>query len=232
LEKEIANQKNISIPKQKFSFKTKKPTTTTTSQENKNNAEVKNNNNGNDTKNNENNDDNNNDTDRHKTKKNDENKTARDGVEVKNKKGETIEVKEEAQTLFLIGLNECKVIATSKGSVFVENCHNCKLFIRSQQIRIHGSRDCEVWLEVLSNPIIEQSSSFKFHPLKPSSSSDSDKENKWHKVESDSDSDKENKWHKVESDSSSDKENKWDKVEDFNWLKPNIPSPNFSLVYD
>ncbi len=62
-------------------------------------------------------------------------------------------------------IHNCHVyIGPVKGSSSFDNCFNCRFYIAARQIRIHNSTECDFYLHVLSNPIIERCSSLRFAP--------------------------------------------------------------------
>jgi len=199
LEKEINLQRSNSIPKQQFSFKSKRNNNSSTSS-NPNNKST------NDEKEN--------------STKNVKNGTeiglienSNNEVEIKEKTSETIEINEQRKMYFINKLIGCKVkLNASEGSVFIQNCKSSSFYISSQQVRIHWSEECDFYLEVKSKPIIENSTKLRFSPLQQTNQNEKQKE---------TESTDNNK---------NESNNQWDKIEDFNWLKSNQSSPNFSII--
>ncbi|KAJ3448629.1 tubulin folding cofactor c [Anaeramoeba flamelloides] len=95
-----------------------------------------------------------------------------------------------------------------KGSIHLESCENCVLFLASQQIRIHNANNCKFYLYASSSPIIETSSKVGFSPYTFSYPN------------------LQNDLLKCNFDKSS---NQWDNVKDFNWLRSS-KSPNWYII--
>jgi len=91
---------------------------------------------------------------------------------------------------------------------FIENCTNCCFGLASQQIRIHTSTNCDFYLRVKSNPIIEDSNTVRFAPYNFSYNGILDQ---------------------LKETALDQETEKWANVEDFNWLKLQR-SPNWSIV--
>eukprot|EP01135_Chromosphaera_perkinsii_P002365 Nk52_evm19s222 gene=Nk52_evmTU19s222 len=112
--------------------------------------------------------------------------------------------------LQLSSLRECVVMAgPSAGSVFIEDCSKCQLYIACHQLRVHSTFDSDIYLHVTSNPIIEDCDGLHFGEYNYSYSN----------VDSDFD--------KASLDRS---RNFWDKVNDFKWLKAHTKSPHWNII--
>lgn len=113
-------------------------------------------------------------------------------------------------TLHMSHLENCVILCGPVStSVFVENCMNCKIVVACQQLRMHSSLHCDVYLHVTSKGIVEDCSNIKVAPY----NLDYDDLNKHFNM------------------SPLDRTtNNWDKLDDFNWLAPDIPSPNWSIL--
>ena len=55
--------------------------------------------------------------------------------------------------------------AAVSGSIQIDNCSKCELFLSSRQIRIHESCNLDLYLDVRSRPIIENSSGIHVAPF-------------------------------------------------------------------
>ena len=51
-----------------------------------------------------------------------------------------------------------------RGSLLLEHCEDCTLWLASRQIRLHNSVRCTFHLRVMSNPIIEDCTELLFAP--------------------------------------------------------------------
>lgn len=94
-------------------------------------------------------------------------------------------------------------------SVFIDKCQDSKLALACQQLRMHSSNKCDIYLHVTSTGIIEDSSNIRVAPYN-FLYEDIDK----HFAVSSLDT----------------KTNNWDKLNDFNWLAADIQSPNWSVL--
>lgn len=62
-------------------------------------------------------------------------------------------------------LERCRLfVGPVSGSCFFEECKDCTFMITARQIRIHDSTRCNMYLHVLSRPIIEHCSALAFAP--------------------------------------------------------------------
>ncbi|XP_045479618.1 tubulin-specific chaperone C isoform X2 [Harmonia axyridis] len=131
-------------------------------------------------------------------------------IDVSNSSNCTVKILGSPSTLHLNTLKSCTVLCGPVStSIFASNCENCTLVIACQQFRLHSSKQLKIFLHVTSRAIIEDCSEIYIAPYKL----------KYAKIEE----------HFKESglDISS---NNWQSIDDFNWLKANEHSPNWSLM--
>ncbi|XP_057330046.1 tubulin-specific chaperone C [Microplitis mediator] len=113
-------------------------------------------------------------------------------------------------TVHMINLKQCQVlIGPVSSSVFVSNCDSCTFAFACQQLRLHSSTDCTIYLHVTSRAIIEDSTKIKVAPY---SWSYEDQQSHFNLAGLDV------------------KTNNWDSVDDFNWLSSEKHSPNWSVL--
>ena len=129
---------------------------------------------------------------------------------VKNCSNCTITLQGTMKTLKLLELQSCIIYAGPVArSIMVDHCKECTIQIASHQMRIHNSNKCHFFLCSNSKPIIEDCNELKFSCYSYSYD--------------DIDTDFTNtNLHKDD--------NKWREIQDFNWLKTNTPSPNFTII--
>ncbi|KAJ3658727.1 hypothetical protein Zmor_010451 [Zophobas morio] len=113
-------------------------------------------------------------------------------------------------TLHLSYLKNCYIFAGPVStSIFAENCTDCTLVIACQQLRLHASKNVNIYLHVTSRAIMEDCHSIFLAPYNL-------------------------KYDGLDNDfkkSGLDKHcNNWKCVDDFNWLNVDKPSPNWSLL--
>jgi len=121
-----------------------------------------------------------------------------------------IEIYGTPNTLKINNLSNCKIYSGPiTTSIFVANCHNCIFNIACQQLRVHTSSDCDIYLHVTSRAIIEESTRLRFAPY--SWSYDNMLED--FKI---ADLD-----HQV---------NNWKEIDDFDCLSTDEQSPNWSFM--
>lgn len=131
-------------------------------------------------------------------------------VALRNLKNCTIGLKGVMGTLHLTNLENCIVLSGPvTSSVFVDKCINCKIVTACQQLRMHTSTNCEVYLHVTSKGIVEDCFNIYTAPY-----------NLYYQ-------DLEKHFNMSSLDRNS---NNWNKLDDFNWLAPDIPSPNWSVL--
>ncbi|KAG6449387.1 hypothetical protein O3G_MSEX006020 [Manduca sexta] len=131
-------------------------------------------------------------------------------VALRNLKNCTIGLKGVMGTLHLTNLESCVVLTGPvTSSVFIEKCNNCRIITACQQLRMHTSNKCDIYLHVTSKGIVEDCSEIRTAPYNL----------QYEDLE------------KHFNMSSLDKScNNWDRLDDFNWLAPDIPSPNWSVL--
>ncbi|CAH0714703.1 unnamed protein product, partial [Brenthis ino] len=113
-------------------------------------------------------------------------------------------------TLHLTNLDNCIVLSGPvTSSVFVEKCTNCKIVTACQQLRMHSSTKCDIYLHVTSKGIVEDCSDIRTAPY-----------NLYYE-----DLDKHFNMSSLDRNN-----NNWDCLDDFNWLAPDVPSPNWSVM--
>lgn len=115
-------------------------------------------------------------------------------------------------TVHMSGLQLCRIFCGPvKTSIFIDNCRECTFVVACQQLRCHTTTDCDFYLHVTSNPIIEDCSRIRFAPYNLEYS------------------DMEIHFKKSGFDKSV---NNWLHVNDFNWLAADAPSPNWKTIPD
>ncbi|KAI9297603.1 TBCC-domain-containing protein [Neoconidiobolus thromboides FSU 785] len=99
-------------------------------------------------------------------------------------------------------------------SILIQNCFNCIIYVASQQYRMHGSKNCQVFLSANSNPIIEDCTDIRFG-----------------KYLIEFENENEEELFKHYNINYNPENNLYNKVDDFNWLKQTA-SPNWGLLKD
>lgn len=113
-------------------------------------------------------------------------------------------------TLHMVNLKECTVlVGPVTSSVFAHNCHECVFAFACQQLRLHSSTDCTVYLHVTSRAIIEDCTKIRVAPYN------------W------SYEDQTSHFNLAGLDP---KVNNWNCIDDFNWLSSEKQSPNWSIL--
>lgn len=131
-------------------------------------------------------------------------------VALRNLKNCTIGLKGVMGTLHLTNLDNCVILSGPvTSSVFVEKCTNCKIVTACQQLRMHTSNKCDIYLHVTSKGIVEDCTEIYTAPY-----------NLYYE-------DLEKHFNMSSLDKCS---NNWDSLDDFNWLAPDVPSPNWSIL--
>lgn len=60
-------------------------------------------------------------------------------------------------------LSHCTILAAPcVTSVFIDQCSDCNFVLAAQQVRIHSTHDCNMWLRVKTAPVIENSKQLQF----------------------------------------------------------------------
>ncbi|OWR40791.1 putative beta-tubulin cofactor C [Danaus plexippus plexippus] len=131
-------------------------------------------------------------------------------VALRNLKNCTVSLKGVMGTLHITNLDNCIVLSGPvTSSVFVEKCTNCKIVTACQQLRMHSSLKCDIYLHVTSKGIVEDCLDIRTAPYNLTYD-DLDKHFNMSMLDRNS--------------------NNWDCLDDFNWLAPDIPSPNWSIL--
>lgn len=131
-------------------------------------------------------------------------------VALRNLKNCTIGLKGVMGTLHLTNLENCVVLSGPvTSSVFIDKCTDCKVVTACQQLRMHTSTNCDIYLHVTSKGIVEDCSKIRTAPYNLHYQ---DLEKHFNMSTLDR------------------KSNNWDSLDDFNWLAPDIPSPNWSIL--
>ncbi|KAM7353584.1 tubulin-binding cofactor C [Cochliomyia hominivorax] len=94
-------------------------------------------------------------------------------------------------------------------SLFAEFCNNCTLNVACQQLRFHSSTKCRIYLHVTCRAIIEDCKEIEIAPYNY----------EYAHIGEDFKMAGLNK-----------EQNNYTDVADFNWLSPNVPSPNWHLI--
>ncbi|XP_037958202.1 tubulin-specific chaperone C [Teleopsis dalmanni] len=107
-------------------------------------------------------------------------------------------------------LNNCILLCGPiMRSFFAENCQNSTFALACQQLRLHSSSDCRIYLFVSCRAVIEDCKEIEFGNYN------------YHYPSIDSDFTKANLSRAI---------NNYTDVADFNWLSPDTPSPNWRLL--
>lgn len=113
-------------------------------------------------------------------------------------------------TLHINSLNDCYVFCGPVStSIFIENCKNCTFVIACQQLRLHNSKNINIYLHVTSRAIMEDCDNIYFAPY-----------NLYYDTINDD-------FKKSGLDMSV---NNWKCIDDFNWLNAEKSSPNWDII--
>lgn len=122
----------------------------------------------------------------------------------------TVKIYGTPNTLHMVSLVQCTIlIGPVTTSVFVDDCRDCEFAFACQQLRLHNSTNCKVYLHVTSRAIIEDCTKIFVAPYN------------W------TYDDQTNHFKLAGLDS---KINNWDSIDDFNWLSTEKASPNWSIL--
>jgi len=103
------------------------------------------------------------------------------------------------------------IVGPCSRSILIEQCQQCEFALACQQLRIHTTEECDFYVHITAKTIIENCKSCRFAPY-----------NVEYK-EKQKDIDKSGLvW----------QHDFWDDVVDFNWLTPNVHSPNWETVVE
>lgn len=94
-------------------------------------------------------------------------------------------------------------------SMFADNCTNCKFAFGCQQLRLHSSHYCDLYMHVTSRAIIEDCDNINVAPLNYA----------YDNIDDD--------FVKAGLDLT---KNNWENVADFNWLSTDVKSPNWNQI--
>ena len=123
-----------------------------------------------------------------------------------------IEIKGHLGSLQLSNITNCVVMCGPVArSVFIENSVNCKFAFTCQQLRLHSSRNCDIYLHVTSRAIIEDSVDIF---VTPNNFSYAEYLDDMLSAGLDANC------------------NNWMNIGDFNWLSSDEPSPNWHVLQD
>lgn len=113
-------------------------------------------------------------------------------------------------SLQLSHLTNCVILCGPVSrSVFADNCTNCKFVFGCQQLRLHSSHHCDLYMHVTSRAIIEDCNNINVAPYNYTYANLDDD------------------FVKAGLDMT---RNNWDNVADFNWLSTDIQSPNWHHI--
>lgn len=113
-------------------------------------------------------------------------------------------------SLQLSHLTNCIILCGPvQRSVFADNCTNCKLIFGCQQLRLHTSNDCDLYMHVTCRAIIEDCQNINVAPFNF----------RYANIDDD--------FAKAGLDLN---KNHWADVADFNWLSADVPSPNWRIL--
>ncbi|KAK9753509.1 Tubulin binding cofactor C [Popillia japonica] len=113
-------------------------------------------------------------------------------------------------TLHMNYLKDCYIFCGPVStSIFVESCENCTFVIACQQLRLHSSKNINIYLHVTSRAIMEDSSNIFIAPYNL----------EYENIQED--------FKKSGLDGCS---NNWTAIDDFNWLKLDKKSPNWNVL--
>lgn len=122
----------------------------------------------------------------------------------------TVRIYGTPSTLHMVNLKRCTVlVGPVTSSVFAHDCDECTFAFACQQLRLHSSTDCNVYLHVTSRAIIEDCTKIRVAPYN------------W------SYEDQTSHFNLAGLDP---KVNNWSCVDDFNWLSSEKHSPNWSIL--
>ncbi|OXU28387.1 hypothetical protein TSAR_002241 [Trichomalopsis sarcophagae] len=122
----------------------------------------------------------------------------------------TVRIYGTPNTLHMVSLVQCTVlIGPVTTSVFVDDCRDCDFAFACQQLRLHTSTNCTIYLHVTSRAIIEDCTKIRVAPYN------------W------AYEDQMNHFKLAGLDP---KINNWNSIDDFNWLSKEKSSPNWSVL--
>lgn len=119
-------------------------------------------------------------------------------------------IKGHAGSLQMSKMKNCLVICGPVArSIFADNCENSTFSITCQQLRLHSSTKCDIYIHVTSRAIIEDCKEINFAPgVYPYENYNDD----------------------MDAAGLDKNVNNWSNVGDFNWLSSDLPSPFWSQI--
>lgn len=121
----------------------------------------------------------------------------------------TVKIHGTPNTLHMINLTQCTIlIGPVTTSVFVDDCNDCEFALACQQLRVHNTVNCKIYLHVTSRAIIEDCTKIFVAPYNWTYENQMDHFN----------------FAGLDFET-----NNWNSVDDFNWLKE-TQSPNWSIL--
>lgn len=122
----------------------------------------------------------------------------------------TVRIYGTPSTLHMVNLKQCTVlVGPVTSSVFAHDCNDCVFAFACQQLRLHSSVNCTIYLHVTSRSIIEDCTKILVAPYN------------W------SYEDQASHFNLAGLDS---KQNNWNCIDDFNWLSNEKHSPNWNIL--
>lgn len=122
----------------------------------------------------------------------------------------TVHIYGTPNTLHMVKLTQCTIlIGPVTTSVFVDDCNDSELAFACQQLRLHNSTNCKIYLHVTSRAIIEDCTQIFVAPYN------------WNY---------EDQMNHFKLAGLDPKINNWNMIDDFNWLSKETKSPNWSIL--
>lgn len=113
-------------------------------------------------------------------------------------------------SLQMLSMKNCLVICGPVArSIFAEACDNCTFAFTCQQLRLHSSNFCDIFMLVTSRAIIEDCKNIRFAPCNYTYAGYEDD---------------------LKQSGLDDNINNWENIGDFNWLSADVQSPNWSRI--
>lgn len=123
-----------------------------------------------------------------------------------------VEIQGRPGTLHISKVKNCVILCGPVSrSIFAENCQNCTFAFICQQLRLHSSKHCEIYLHVTSRAIIEDTTNILVTTFNYS----------YENFEED-----------LLASGLNPSTNNWQMIGDFNWLSTDQASPNWSVLND
>ena len=101
------------------------------------------------------------------------------------------------------------VVGPCSRSVLIDQCHQCEFALACQQLRVHTSTECDFYVHITAQPIIEDCENCRFAPYNVEYASKDEHVRQSGLL-----------W----------KNDYWNDVRDFNHMIPNVPSPNWRTI--